>query len=102
MADGICSTFKLGESGANQFEQMAKENGDRYWYARDFMVMLGYDDFFKFENAISRAIKACASLNIPLQGTINPIERDVGGANQRDYKLSRFGCYLVAINGDIR
>jgi DNA-damage-inducible protein D len=66
------------------------------------MVMLGYDQFSTFENAISRAIKACASLNIPLQGVINPIERDIDGVNQRDYKLSRFGCYLVAVNGDVK
>lgn len=102
MPDEIVRCFELADDGRNQFEQMARENGDRYWYARDFMGMLGYDKFQVFENAIQKAIRACTSLGIPLQGVINPIEREVEGVLQRDYRLSRFGCYLVAVNGDVR
>jgi len=102
MSEEIAQCFQLGDDGRNQFEQVARENGDRYWFARDFMGMLGYDKFQTFENAVQRAIRACTSLGIPLQGVINPIERDIDGSPQRDYKLSRFGCYLVAINGDVR
>ncbi|MGO8794013.1 MAG: BRO family protein [Candidatus Sulfotelmatobacter sp.] len=102
MTGDIVQCFQLGDDGRNQFEEMAKENGDRYWYARDFMVMLGYDKFQTFENAVQKAIRACTSLGIPLQGVINPIEREIEGQMQRDYKLSRFGCYLVAVNGDVR
>lgn len=102
MPEEIVQSFQLGDDGRNQFEEMAKENGDRYWFARDFMGMLGYDKFQTFENAVQRAIRACTSLGIPLQGVINPIEREIDGVVQRDYKLSRFGCYLIAVNGDVR
>jgi DNA-damage-inducible protein D len=101
MAEEMAHSFQIGDSGQNQFEQIAKDNGDHYWYARDFMRLLGYDSFSVFETAINKAIRACTSLGIPLHDVINPMEREIDGASQRDYKLSRFGCYLVAVNGDV-
>jgi DNA-damage-inducible protein D len=101
MADEIIRHFQISESGDNPFEQAAKENGEQYWYARDFMPLLGYDNFATFEGAVNKAIRACTSIGIPLQGVINPLEREIDGYVQRDYRLSRFGCYLVAMNGDV-
>jgi DNA-damage-inducible protein D len=89
------------EKGDN-FENSGQENGSRFWHARDFMSMLGYDSFDTFEKAINKAIRACSTLNIPLVDAIRPIEREINGAQERDYRLSRFGCYLVAINGDVK
>lgn len=89
------------ENGDN-FESCGQENGTRFWYARDFMTMLGYDAFDGFEKAINKAIRACSTLNIPLVDAIQPLEREIDGVRVRDYKLSRFGCYLVAINGDVK
>jgi len=94
MAEGIVPF----DEGA--FESSGKENGTRYWYARDLMVALGYESFDSFEKAVNRASKACLTLNIPLGDTIDQIEREIDGRPHRDYKLSRFGCYLVAVNGD--
>jgi DNA-damage-inducible protein D len=84
------------------YEDYGQENGGRYWYARDFVGMLGYTDFEPFEKAVNRAIRACTTLGIPLVETIAPIEREIEGRRQRDYKLSRFGCYLVAVNADVK
>jgi DNA-damage-inducible protein D len=92
----------LFDENGDNFENSGRENGHRYWYARDFMVLLGYEGFDRFEKAVDRAIRACGSLSIPLVEAIQPIEREIDGVTQRDYKLSRFGCYLVAINGDPR
>lgn len=99
MAD--LEVFQFDSDGDN-FENRGQENGSRFWYARDLMTLLGYDVFDTFERAINKAIRACTTLNIPLVDAIQPIQRDVEGEIQRDYKLSRFGCYLVAINGDVR
>lgn len=98
MTDGILAFDELGSN----FESSGKENGTRFWYARDFMEMLGYDSFDTFEKAVNRASKACLTLNIPLADAIQQVQRDVDGRDVRDYKLSRFGCYLVAINGDVK
>ena len=99
MDEGV---FSFDETGQCPFELMSRENGARFWYARDFMGMLGYATFESFEKAVHRAIKACSSLGIPLIGVITPVEREINGNSQRDYKLTRFGCYLVAINGDVK
>lgn len=84
------------------FESSALENGTRFWWARDLMVLLGYEGFDSFEKAIHRASKACLTLNIPLNDAIEQTRRAVDGLEVRDYKLSRFGCYLVAVNGDVK
>jgi DNA-damage-inducible protein D len=94
--------FDLQRDGHAPFEEAGKENGGRFWYARDFMGMLGYQNFSSFENAINKAIRACTSLGIPLIDVLAPIEREIQSVKQRDYKLSRFGCYLVAVNGDTK
>lgn len=101
MVDDLGQSFRVDDSGQNEFEQIAKDNGEHYWFARDLMPLLGYDTFSTFESAINKAIRACTSLGIPLHDVINPIEREIDGIDQRDYKLSRFGCYLVAVNGDV-
>jgi DNA-damage-inducible protein D len=93
--------FRFDDEGHCPFELMSRENGARFWYAREFMGMLGYTNFESFEKAVHKAIKACSSLSIPLISVITPVEREIEGATQRDYKLTRFGCYLVAINGDV-
>jgi DNA-damage-inducible protein D len=95
------SLLPFDELGAN-FEVAGQENGTRFWYARDLMVMLGYESFDTFEKAINRASKACLTLNIPLGDAIDQVQRDIDGKPCRDYKLSRFGCYLIAINGDVK
>jgi DNA-damage-inducible protein D len=101
MVEGMEHSFQIDDSGRHLFEQIAKDNGDHYWFARDLMPLLGYDTFTAFENAVNKAIRACTSLGIPLHDVINPIDRDIDGVRERDYKLSRFGCYLVAVNGDV-
>jgi DNA-damage-inducible protein D len=90
------------DAKGDTFESHGNENGFTFWYARTLMAMLGYDVFDTFERAINKAIRACSTLNIPLVDAIQPIQREIGGGVVRDYKLSRFGCYLVAINGDVR
>jgi DNA-damage-inducible protein D len=101
MVTEMAQSFRADDSGQNEFEQIAKDNGEHYWFARDVMPLLGYDTFSIFEGAINKAIRACTSLEIPLHDVINPIERNIDGVEQRDYRLSRFGCYLVAVNGDV-
>ena len=80
------------------FEQHSRANGGLFWSAREFMGMLGYSTFASFENAINRAIGTCTTLRIPVSENFE--QRVVDG--NLDYKLTRFACYLVAMNGDTR
>lgn len=82
------------------FNSLAHENGFTYWFARDLMEVLGYESYSSFQKAINRAIQACATLNIDILDNFTQENRDVNGESVRDYRLSRFACYLVSMNAD--
>lgn len=90
------------DNDGERFEDCGLSNGARYWFARDFMGMLGYESFQSFENAINRAVATCTTLQIPVQENFQQCRREVDGESVSDFKLSRFACYLVAMNGDVR
>lgn len=82
------------------FEDFKNQNGITYWWASEFMLMLGYVDMLSFKKVIDRATKAFISLNIDYLDNIIRVTRDIDGRSQTDYKLTRFACYLIAMNGD--
>lgn len=82
---------------AGEFEECARANGFRYWLASDLLVMLGYDDQKSFMRAVNRARQACLSLNVPLDENFEVV-KESGQPN--DYKMSRFACFLTAMNGN--
>jgi len=92
--------FHFGDG--KSFEDYGHTNGGIAWYARDLMEMLGYENFKTFENAINKAIQACTTLKIPILGNFTQEEREIQGQKVLDYKLSRFACYLTAMNSDTR
>jgi len=90
------------EQDGQLFENQGFSNGERHWYATVFMRMLGYESMQSFEQAINRAIGTCTTLGIPVVENFEQVTREVDGDPTDDYKLSRFACYLVAMNGDVR
>lgn len=84
------------------FESLGRENGYRHWMATDLAKCLGYDDYSTFRNAINKAMVSCASLNIPVDENFSAATREVDGIKVQDFKLSRFACYITAMNGDTR
>ena len=66
------------------------------------MVMLGYESFRSFSNAINKAIATCTALNISVVENFTQVRRNVEGDDVDDFKLTRFACYLNSINGDVR
>lgn len=87
------------ENDGELFEGCGRANGGRYWLSREFARMLGYESFASFQQAINRAIGTCTTLNIDVSENFQQMTADDG---ERVYKLSRFACYLVAMNGDVR
>lgn len=84
------------------FESLGKQNGFRYWYASDLAKLLGYDTTAGFSQALNKAMTACNALGIAIMDNFVEEHRQVDGKSIRDYKLSRFACYLAAMNGDVR
>jgi len=81
--------------------------GTEYWSARELAPLLGYTKWERFLGAIQRAITASEQVgqrtsdHFPSAGKMVML----GSGSQRevpDYLLSRFGCYLIAQNGDPR
>ena len=83
------------------FEGMSHDNGEPYWWQSDLQVLLGYKDARSFKNAAGRAIQAMNQLGVPIQDNFHHVNRDTdGGGRADDCKLSRFACYLTAMNAD--
>jgi DNA-damage-inducible protein D len=99
MSDSLVPSF---DAGGEAFEQVGQTNGSRFWHARSLMTLLGYENFQNFEQAINRAIGTCSTLGISVVENFEQCEYEHEGATVRDFKLSRFACYLVAMNGDVR
>jgi DNA-damage-inducible protein D len=82
------------------FEALAKTNGFRYWWASELATILGYESLNGFRKAVERAMMALTSMDIPVFDNIVQEQREIDGKFIVDYKLSRFACYLAAMNGD--
>ena len=94
---------------SQNFEDIRRidENGIEYWNARELMKVLEYGKWDNFMKVINKAKKSCENAGI------NVLEQfaDVGKLSKRannaevmikDYKLTRYACYLIAQNGDSR
>jgi DNA-damage-inducible protein D len=85
------------------FENFYHENGHIYWYASDFIHWLGYKDYSPIMPPINKAMSVCIS--IPTIITADHFREEVrylDGKPLKDFKLSRFACYLVSMNSDIK
>ncbi len=90
----------IEERNTLSFEDFKNQNGITYWWASDLMLMLGYSDMKSFEKVLNRATKTMVSLNIPHYDNIIAVKRSINGKECQDFKLTRFACYLTAMNGD--
>jgi DNA-damage-inducible protein D len=92
--------------GDSPFDAIRREDErGEYWSARDLMPLLGYTKWERFEDAVDRA--GIAASNAGGSAAASAISRlrgmvPQGGAARVDYRLSRYGAYLVAMNGDPR
>lgn len=94
---------------STSFEELKRLNdhGAEYWSARDLQPLLGYSQWRRFEDAITRAITSCEQSGNKAGHHFAGAGKmvDLGSGSVRevdDYHLSRFACYLIAQNGDPR
>jgi DNA-damage-inducible protein D len=76
------------------------EQGNEYWLARELMVVLGYEKWQNFHKNIKRALTACQNSQNDATTHFLLTSVKTNGRTADNWKLSRYACYLVAMNGD--
>lgn len=96
--------------GEGPFDAIRRFDGDgnEYWTARELMKPLGYTTWRRFEGAIERAKISCQNMNnnVDFHFATSGKMGEIGGSGNlrelEDYRLTRYGSYLIAMNGDPR
>lgn len=83
------------------------EYGQEFWYARELQKVLEYAQWRRFSDAIERAKEACANAGFEPDDHFADVGKmvEIGSGAEReidDISLSRYACYLIAMNGDPR
>lgn len=84
-----------------------ESDGVEFWYARELQWLLEYSEWRKFEWVIERAMLACKNSKQKPQDHFVGADKmvSIGSDAERrvkDYRLTRYACYLIAQNGDPR
>lgn len=79
--------------------------GIEYWLARDLQRLLDYDKWSNFKNVIEKAKMACQTVGCKPEHHFADVGKmvSIGSKAERpidDIALSRYACYLIAMNGD--
>jgi len=98
------STVRSNQSPSDSIRQV-DDFGVEFWSARDLMGLLAY---VKWQNVESTMERSVASLKASGHNVFDHVTDsskliEAGkGAKRKvfDYRLSRFGCYMFALNGD--
>lgn len=82
-------------------------DGIEHWFARELMPLLGYKKWSNFVGIIEKAQSSIINSNYAVENHIASSENVVsrsqgGGSSAEDYKLSKFGCYIISMCGDPR
>ena len=83
------------------------ENNNEYWRARELMSALGYSKWENFNKVIQKAIIAYKNSNNNELNWLPDVRKPIitgKGKKEfiKDYKLTRYICYLIAQNADSR
>ena len=78
-----------------------------FCYARELMILLGYDRWENFSKVIDKSKTACENSNVVVEDHFRDTTKmvNIGSNAERsvtDIMLTRYACYLVAQNGDSR
>lgn len=90
--------------GSSPFDAIRRvtPEGREYWSARELQPLLGYAVWRDFANAIERARIAAANSGHDVTSNFAGARKITETKPAEDFHLSRFACYLIALNGDPR
>ena len=81
------------------------ENNNEYWLARELQNVLGYHQWRSINELIERAKVACKESEFNIEDHFALHHKMIKLAKEAtrnvvDYKLSRYACYLIVMNGN--
>ena len=104
--DTVLSELKAKEYRRFEKIKHIRSNGSEYWLARELAVVLNYTEWRNFIKVIDKAMIACKNSTHNVIYDFVEINKivDAGATSKpvKDYKLSRYACYLIVQNGDPR
>lgn len=93
------------EPGRSLFDDIRRvdERGE-HWSGRELQPRMGYTNWRQFTEAIERAKAAAGNVGVDVPTNFEAGLKNAGQAGRTgtDYRLTRYGAYLVAMNGDPR
>lgn len=101
--EGLISTFEDAVS--------LSDDGGEYWLARDLQKLFDYAKWENFEGVLSKAMASCASSTSETGQEVSDhwlpdVRKSISGKGREDtvidYRMSRYACYLTAMNADGR
>ena len=102
MVDLIASEYK-----SFQDIKRVDEGGNEYWLGRELAEALQYKEWRNFHKVIERAMLSCKNSSNSVFEHFVDLNKTLQMPNNatkqiRDYKLTRYACYLIVQNGDPR
>ncbi len=100
----MTAELELFPTATSPFDAIRRQrtDGTEFWSARDLMPLLGYDKWERFEDAIDRAIASMVAQGHSAETNASRLREPIAKTHRVNFHLSRFACYLVAMNGDPR
>lgn len=82
------------------------EDGKEFWSARALQGLLGYKEWRNFDGAIKRAMTSCDTNGQIVSDHFVEVNKQITAGKgaiyqESDYHLTRYACYLIAMNGDV-
>ena len=98
---------KIDRKHRRTFESIRRKSEDdgEYWLARDLQPILEYAQWRSLDDIIKKAKIACRNSGQIVENHFAEVRKMVtlgSGAKRevRDYRLTRYACYLIVQNGD--
>lgn len=96
----------IPSNGSSPFDASRHiDDEGEHWFARELMPQMAYPRWQQFEPVVERAMAAACNTGVDLAGVFRLIPKNPsrqGGRPGNDYRLTRYGAYLTAMNGDPR